>query len=325
MAEKRKQHFVPQFLIKQFAEQNLVNVLMLNNGKIIKNVNYKSQCQIKYFYGKQGLEDVLSKLESEISAVILKLINGIQFEKDDFFWLLIFAALQITRTEKDVLMFSNNTSEMFNDIFKLANINKSYDPQDFISTERHINIALSCSHILIDLKYADIKNTSETPFILSDNPVIRYNQFYRHDDVINRLGLACKGLIIIVPLNLNTAILLYDSETYDVDEQDIAITLNDVRKINEIQTLNANEIVISNPTISDYELELYYKLRISNPPIQCPSFTIRTGEFKYLSYKSFEKINFKKELSFIKYKNTNNFNYDSKRKIDIRKYWENRL
>ncbi len=208
MAKKRKQHFVPKSLLKHFAEGKLVNIMKMEDGRIIPNVGYGSQCQIKYFYGKEGLEDILGEIESRVAPIIKKIIKVCTLEIQDVILLLFFIALQITRTEKDVVIFSKNTSEMLNEISELANMDIHHKPISFYSPVMHVNTAFSVWPALTDLKYEVIKNNTKVPFVFSDNPVVRYNQYYRNDDVVNQTGITCKGLIITCNLGTGTVAFL---------------------------------------------------------------------------------------------------------------------
>lgn len=68
-----------------------------------------------------------------------------------------------------------------------------------------------------DLKVKLLINTTVTPFITSDHPVIRYNQFLemrRHPG--GNAGLAAKGLQVFLPLSPKHMLLFYDDWVYKV-------------------------------------------------------------------------------------------------------------
>lgn len=53
MPENKKQHFIPQCYLKQFADENsLTNVLLIKDNLTKIKVPYKSQCYSDYYYGE---------------------------------------------------------------------------------------------------------------------------------------------------------------------------------------------------------------------------------------------------------------------------------
>ena len=71
MANKKNQHYVPQFYFKFFSKnKKSINILLKNNGQIIPNASIKAQCSKNNFYGSQELEDMFSSLEGEYSQVL---------------------------------------------------------------------------------------------------------------------------------------------------------------------------------------------------------------------------------------------------------------
>ena len=62
--EKKKQHYVPRFYLKFFADhENKFYAYDFDTNRFIPNrVYYESQCYKKFFYGEDGiLEEQLSK------------------------------------------------------------------------------------------------------------------------------------------------------------------------------------------------------------------------------------------------------------------------
>lgn len=75
MAAQKKQHYVPQFYMKSFAnDKGGISILNLSDYSVRNEVPYKSQCSIDYFYGKDGeWENILSRKESEWASVLRKM------------------------------------------------------------------------------------------------------------------------------------------------------------------------------------------------------------------------------------------------------------
>lgn len=80
MPEKKKQHYVPKMLLKNFANKNTYFFLYDRDQNIYRdNISYLKQCQKNYFYGNlKDLEDLLSSFENEVSKIFQYL-----FKKDN--------------------------------------------------------------------------------------------------------------------------------------------------------------------------------------------------------------------------------------------------
>ncbi|HEX2983013.1 MAG TPA: DUF4238 domain-containing protein, partial [Ignavibacteriales bacterium] len=63
MAERKNQHFVPQFYLRNFSEnKKSLCDYNLSNNKYIKNASIKDMASQNYFYGKdENIEKLLSK------------------------------------------------------------------------------------------------------------------------------------------------------------------------------------------------------------------------------------------------------------------------
>ena len=92
-----------------------------------------------------------------------------------------------------------------------------------------------------DLVPCLIGNNSKTPFISSDSPVI-FNNRIRLDN--NFTALLSKGLQIHCPLNPHLYLLLYDPAFYSIDYSKPP-SLIDINRLNALQLLNCNEILIA--------------------------------------------------------------------------------
>ena len=77
MGEKKRQHYVPQFYLKNFVrENNKFTVLNIKSGKIIEEVPYKKQCYENYYYGNDGMwEEKLGEIERKTSLIINRILN----------------------------------------------------------------------------------------------------------------------------------------------------------------------------------------------------------------------------------------------------------
>jgi hypothetical protein len=93
-----------------------------------------------------------------------------------------------------------------------------------------------------DLKYKILINLTDIPFITSDNPVVKYNQYlesrkWKH----SKTGYASIGLQIFLPLNHKKLILLYDSNSYEIGNPNYRT--HQLKKIEDIDELNLLQLV----------------------------------------------------------------------------------
>lgn len=67
MPEKKKQHYVPQFYMRLFSDENdRFAVFNIGLKKTIYPVPYNHQCYENYYYGKDGVwENRLSDMEKK--------------------------------------------------------------------------------------------------------------------------------------------------------------------------------------------------------------------------------------------------------------------
>lgn len=107
MAIKKDQHYVPQFLLKNFScyetrkqigVYNLRNQLFLNCKSAIKG-----QAQEEYFYGKDLLlENMLAKLEQDVGLIFKKIIQSNRLPDwgtPEYAHMHIFTIIQAARTK----------------------------------------------------------------------------------------------------------------------------------------------------------------------------------------------------------------------------------
>ncbi|WP_419153704.1 DUF4238 domain-containing protein [Weissella viridescens] len=78
MAEKKKQHYVPQFMLRNFSEnQKTVRVYLKEQGKIIENFPIKNVMQSAYTYGQDlEVERELGELETAAAIEMQRMIKN---------------------------------------------------------------------------------------------------------------------------------------------------------------------------------------------------------------------------------------------------------
>ncbi len=322
MAEKKKQHYVPKFLLRNFSwfpEKKLINIFNLRRKEIFKNGNLKDQCYEDYFYGKDLIaENLLGFVEGGVSKIISDMIaRGIcpaRFSVEHE-TLLAFVLLQHARTKhkaesvnlqaEEIAKIALSREGKFSDK-DLENISiRLIQPTDI-----PLSIAIDGLPLVYDLEMRILINETDKDFIICDNPVVYRNQFLYERTISSNIGLACQGLQIFLPISPRHVVILFDKNCYKLGKKNsdcVAILDNrDVVRLNHLQWLNVDENIYFGESVSSgelfrghYETEKYYsKLR---PVInQEPDQDIGNGVFRTRLAMGTPEQKMPLSLSFIK-------------------------
>jgi hypothetical protein len=112
MAEHKKQHYVPQFYLRNFSQDDVH--LLCFNLKRNKSfyVKVKNVCQGKYFYSQNTEnEEVFSRLESKFALSIKKILDNediTSLSSDEAMLLLTFISFQQERTKESKISIENH-------------------------------------------------------------------------------------------------------------------------------------------------------------------------------------------------------------------------
>ena len=261
MPEKKKQHYVPKFYMKNFASsQNNVSVYNIKSKKIISNIPFDSQCYKDYFYGKDHvLENEFAQKEIIWSNLFKKIIDNKKLSDDDIIQLKRFAVYQRQRTEAETEYHRAERKELLmkfaKDICSKEGIthdstiekecydyaNESFSPIDSVAFSDNI------SDIIDDLECLIITYNTKNKLIFSDVPVISINQFHKFS-----IGYSCIGLIMMFPITPNKLVVIYDSKMYSKYKGNLYINLSNE---SEVKTLNILQFISAEKTIYAHNSE----------------------------------------------------------------------
>ncbi|ADB42934.1 DUF4238 domain-containing protein [Spirosoma linguale] len=115
-----------------------------------------------------------------------------------------------------------------------------------------------------DLKCKLLINRTTTPFIISDNPAVKYNQFLENKNWSGAVtAYGSKGLQIFIPISPKHLIILYDSWSYKIGTKTNHVVEikndSDVDQINILQFLNCDKLIFFK-NMEQQKLH-YYKTR----------------------------------------------------------------
>ncbi len=236
------------------------------------NASIREQAYADNFYGKDGMiENALGLLESNASRVIQSIITSRSIPRrysPDYIWLYSFIMFQAERTKAS----ADDLERMFDQIVKAAYKEhpkvKDFLPHVELKIKEPASQKLGLSSrfvpLILDLRAKLIMNTCEHEFVTSDNPVIRYNQFFElRKWPGSGAGWANPGLQILFPLNPRMLLILYDRDLYKVGKwgSDIANadTTTDVNRINGLQFIRADENIYFSNQVTQFHIQRMHK------------------------------------------------------------------
>ncbi|MBL7968648.1 MAG: DUF4238 domain-containing protein [Prolixibacteraceae bacterium] len=321
MANKKNQHFVPQFYLRRFTrtmKSPFIELFIYSSQSHVKNAPIKNQASEKHFYDNDNsIENMLEIIEGEAAKSLKKIDHTGKLSKSkiDHINILAFSFFQLARTKQHAKEVQTTINKIYQQIYKDDPRFKGFFDNYRIEIEKPATFSIGIiSKILrqtVDLKIKLIVNKTNQRFITSDNPVLGYNQFLEKRKVQGSItGIALKGIQYFLPIDSNNCLVFYDSKTYKVGKwySNIILVKNkkEIDLINLLQFLNCEDhIYFNDETEIDYIRNLYQKSKKyekAGIPIvnEYPEISFNDGENASLihSYKTDLKIGL--EVSFIR-------------------------
>lgn len=321
MPQNKKHHYVPRFLLKRFSRDGKsIALYNIPSKTLVPRAPLKTQCYSDYLYGKDSaIEKMLAGVEGEL-ATILRVMDTVLVppprltEVHDA--LLFFVLSQKGRTQyaADALdeMFDGMMKNIFGKMFKdrhgidLNQYNISFKEPALLAMSTQI-----CAYPLLwDLEFKLLVNKTNEEFVISDNPVVFYNQLMSFRRFASNCGLAFKGLQIFVPLDPRKMLIFYDQDVYRVgsDSKGVIDISNprDVYELNTLQFVSAREnIYFSDPAFDAAGLTKKATPFLRTRKGQVSSFNSDdgTGMAKYVGT-SAEDVRTNLQLSFVTLRGT---------------------
>lgn len=276
MTEKKNQHYVPKFYLRNFSYQNnkkQIGVFNIKNNFYYPTSKLKTQGSKNFFYGCDGkIEEGLSEIEGYLS----KTINNILIKKEvpgvnsnGHFDLRLFIALTDLRNPTRVENMKTIIEDVKNNLLlsepdiDLSRFVPSYSHEDIIKSL--LSKSFEMADVIADLDFKLLINKTHLPFISSDFPVVKYNQFLENAKWNHsKVGYGIVGLQIFVPLNSELTLIFFDSNIYKVGDRkkkylDITVE-HDINAINLLQFTNCYETVFFNELANEAYIRMIAKL-----------------------------------------------------------------
>ncbi len=255
MADKKSQHFVPRFYLRNFAtDENgkTISLMNIDASRYVRHAPIKSQACKDYFYGVDPvIENALSDFEGQVASLIARAISECRLPQrgtDDYRSILKFVVIQSLRTGYAVKTINEYSDKLVKHIMS-DDIHDESDLQSSIVLNDPVAFNLSMIDKVLfvadDLLCVMIHNRTNLPFITSDNPVIMYNQFLEHRKTVgSNTGWTAKGLQVILPISPRHLLMYYDRDVYVVRHMKESVmctsNMDDINMLNSLQIIGAD-------------------------------------------------------------------------------------
>ncbi|SFU54092.1 Protein of unknown function [Pustulibacterium marinum] len=273
--EKKNQHFIPKFYLKHFSycgNKKQIGIFNTRSRFFFSKSSLKHQGSKNFFYGYDGvIEDKLANIEGHLSTSIKKIIlDKKPPEKFGFehFQLLNFVALTHLRNPVSVQSVKDSREIVKK---RFLELDPKLDIDNFIPSTTHeesIEVVLSnlmnVVDITVDLDFKLLINKTKIPFISSDFPIVKYNQFLELKSwKRGKTGFGNTGLQIFIPLNPKLTIAFFDSRIYKIGNKKNSFKIvdneEDVNQLNLLQFLNCYETVYFNGKCSEHYIRTLFE------------------------------------------------------------------
>lgn len=264
-----KQHYVPQFYLKNFCYQDeLIHCLDKTTKKQISTHIDNVACE-KWFYGKKTtLESNLSLLEAKLkkaadSLIKYKTIPPLRSEERSL--LSVFIAFQYTRTPGAAQKTQQNLSPFLRFVEKQIGIS-DYKIELPKPTAIGMTIQMfpKLAPYINGMAWSLLENNTGSTIYTSDNPVVLHNPF------TGELGFGCAGLSINLPLSnelvLECFVPIEDNlkiRTLLVEEQYSELSDENIQNLNILQVQNATRHIFSKTGNFDFAEKILKEMPIS--------------------------------------------------------------
>lgn len=273
----KKQHYVPQLLLRRFATLEgkvwRTQIYDIERQKQRNGQNIKDVCSENFMYDVDNtVERLLDQhIETPAGTSIVNLLSdpaNASLIPDEA--LLRFLMVQIARTRRafgDQLKFVNSMMRTVFETFAALNNrdldevkNLSIVPTDPRQVLSHLTLYASTQHrLLSDLRVALVINETSQEFVLADHPVFQHNWYLRGCNAPQSQGLSMRGLQLFFPLSPQVTYCLYDNSVYayqgSADSAIVRASTSDVRILNSFQAINAESSLVAKSAHMATELE----------------------------------------------------------------------
>jgi hypothetical protein len=274
---------VPQYHLRRFSAGNrFISLASRDGSRVVPRASIRGQCARHLYYQDDEIEIYLGRLESRHSRVMGAIVDhawdgGPVLTVLQKYKLREALLLQRNRTPRRASVSASSSDQMILHVFRDYVQHQPQTPES-VETLRLIDqgrLSLKSSEpyalllglqsaiesvpLTMDLSIHFLRNRTPVPFILGDSPSVFSNHYRRGIEGVGLCGVASRGLMMAMPLDSRTQVLLLDSAVYHaptevcVDLEDSA----DINILNALQVYGAGDCVyFAELTDADYVVDL---------------------------------------------------------------------
>lgn len=272
MSQRTKnQHYLPQFYLRKFSilsEGKQIGLYNINTNFYYPNAGIKNQASKNFYYGKDGkIEKALSEIEYGYANVLSTIINEQiipEYNTKEYISLLGLTILTKLRNPLFVENIKESQNYMNEGVYEFLPNNNEKRHQETLSAL--FGMIPYVTRVCADLDSKLLVNKTNIPFLISDNPIVSYNQFLEKKEIpLWKSAYGSIGIQIFFPISPNLCVLIYDPEVYIVGKNNNLKSLeikdiNEINQINMMQFLNCTSQVFFNERVSEgYVKSLHQK------------------------------------------------------------------
>jgi hypothetical protein len=250
----KKQHFVPQFYLRNFAsdlDRKQLHLVNISRRISVFGAQLRGQSYRDYFYDREGrIESFLTMLESDAAAIVRRLVGGHGYHEslDTLTAISRFLVVQLRRTTSAVQQADDMVDGFVKILFQhqfteeqLAGVRIRLTQGAALNTV----LAFLTAPLLLDMRVAILSTDGALRLFASDNPAIFVNPFLATKRGELGTGLAHAGLLVFLPISPGVAVILYDQNIYSIEKDGLNRVRRhrraDIEMLNELQYLSAFE------------------------------------------------------------------------------------
>jgi hypothetical protein len=243
VASNKNQHFVPRCYLKPFTQNGeglAISLLNIDQHRIVLTAPVKHQCSGDYFYGKDlSLEKALQQVEGLYANSLMRVLADRHVLTDQdrvlfrSFWL-----LQHLRTEAA----SRRTADMTNGLADVAQAPEAFRMAIREAVQLAMSTFVDALDDVSDLKVCLLRNRTELPFVVSDDPAIMTNRWHLQSDQTRgrSFGTGKAGALFFLPISPQVICVIYDGDVYSVGHKG---GWADVKRMEDIQAFNEHQFL----------------------------------------------------------------------------------
>lgn len=282
MPERKKQHYVPQFYMRGFTDEEMLPSYQLDHRREFPPTPIQNLCYENYFYDEEGeTEGAMAELEGRFASVLQSIreeesIDVLESIEDETFFF-IFLTHTHARTMSAKLESRELSTDMVQVLLEANEGAMEGDDEDMRKRVleqikegdlwiEHTSVfpmqelaSMYGPYLIGDLQAILLKDVTGRQFIFADHPVALDNPMSKtYLDQAN-IGFQAPGLQLLCPISSNLSVMMFDPGCYSgPDTGLLEVDSDTVEELNKLQLINALDAVFYEDPGRGTEIEIMH-------------------------------------------------------------------